>query len=104
MIIIFTARRRAVSMTIEQDSMAEFAVLNQMQGQDITRTIDTCMARLAAKAGVAPGCEAKDCVIKPSVFKVRDGLARLEMPSLALHWLTSRHANPPFFGVPGRPQ
>ena len=56
MIIIFTARRRALSMTVEQDSMAEFAVLNQMQGQDIARTIDTCMTRFCEKVGVCGMC------------------------------------------------
>ena len=47
MITTFTARRRALMTTMEQDSMADFAVYNQMRAQDIDKIVARCMDRWA---------------------------------------------------------
>ena len=76
MIMTFTARRRALAMTMEQDSIAEFSVYSQMQGQDIERTVAMCMGQFEARAGTATTLRTsqKDSagtaqVIKQSKFK-----------------------------------
>ena len=71
MIMTFTARRRAIAMSVEQDSIAQFSVYNQMQVQEIDLTIQICMEKFAARADVSVTVlsEMDKSIIKPSHFK-----------------------------------
>jgi Ca2+-binding EF-hand superfamily protein len=69
MIMTFTARRRAMIATMEQDSIAEFTVYNQMQGQDIERLVSMCMEQFNYKAGGRGSQKAAEAVVKQSQFR-----------------------------------
>jgi hypothetical protein len=68
MITTFTARRRAIMTTMEQDSMADFTVYNQMRAQDIDKIIARCMDRFNDRAMQITKSQ-KETVLKQSHFR-----------------------------------
>lgn len=53
LLFLYSHRRRAIAINLEQDSMAEFSVHKLMKGQDIARIIEACMDRFSEAVGAA---------------------------------------------------